>query len=135
MKYRYLPLVAAIAMFSFAGVQSTAAQDSDAVITGLMNMPLSDIAGKDSNVVLFEVGPGWSIANHFHPGHIFIYMIEGSIKVEVDGKEAEIIKPGEVVYEVPNLNMVASNLSATDGAKFVVFTVGDIGEPVTVFAE
>ena len=135
MKKRYLPPVAAIVAFSFVGVQSSTAQDSDTVITGLMNMPLSDIAGKDSNVVLFDVGPGWTIANHFHPGHIFIYMIEGSIKVEVEGQEPEIIRPGEVAYEAPNQNMVASNLSSTDGARFVVFTVGDIGDPVTVFVE
>ena len=135
MKKRYIALVAAMATFSVVGVQSATAQESDAVITGLLNMPLSDIAGKDSNVVLFEVGPGWTIANHFHPGHIFLYMIEGTIKVEVEGQEPVIISAGEAVYEAPKLNMVASNLSSTEGARFVVFTVGDIGEPVTVFVE
>lgn len=135
MKHRNLVLVAAMAAFSFVGTQSSTAQDAEEVITGLMNMPLSDMAGKDSNVVLFEVGPGWVIANHFHPGHIFIYMLEGSIKVEVDGMEAQIISAGEVAYEAPDMNMVASNVSSTEGAKFVVFTVGDIGEPVTVYVE
>ena len=135
MKHRNLVLVAAMAAFSFVGTQSSTAQDSDAVITGLMNMPLSDIAGKDSNVVLFEVDPGWTIANHFHPAHIFIYMLEGSIKVEVDGMETQIISAGGVAYEAPDMNMVASNVSSTEGARFVVFTVGDIGEPVTVYVE
>lgn len=135
MKHRNLVLVAAMAAFSLIGTQSSTAQDAEPVITGLMNMPLSDIAGKDSNVVLFEVGPGWEIANHFHPGHIFIYVLEGSIKVEVDGMEAQIIGAGEVAYEAPDMNMVASNVSSTEGARFVVFTVGDIGEPVTVYVE
>ena len=135
MKHRNLVLVAAMAAFSFVGAQSSTAQDSEAVITGLINMPLSDIAGKDSNVVLFEVGPGWTIANHFHPAHIFIYILEGSIKVEAEGMEAQIISAGEVAYETPNLNMVASNVSSTEGARFLVFTVGDIGEPVTVYVE
>lgn len=130
-----MPLVAAMAALSFIGVQSATAQDSDTVITGLLNMPLNDIAGKDSNVVLFEVGPGWKIANHFHPGHIFIYMIEGAIRIEVDGQELQILNAGEAVYEFPDKNMVASNLSSTDGAKFVVFTVGNIGDPVTVMVE
>lgn len=124
-----------MAAFSVIGTQSSTAQDAEPVITGLMNMPLSDIAGKDSNVVLFEVGPSWEIANHFHPGHIFIYVLEGSIKVEVDGMEAQIVGAGEVAYEAPDMNMVASNVSSTEGARFVVFTVGDIGEPVTVYVE
>ena len=128
-------MVAAMAALSFIGVQSATAQDSDMVATGLLNMPLSDIAGKDSNVVLIEVGPGWNIANHFHPLHIFIYMLDGSIKIEVEGQEPEIVNAGQAVYEFPDRNMVASNLSSTDGARFVVFTVGDIGDPVTVFVE
>jgi len=135
MNCRNMALVAAMTVFSLAGTQSSATSDAEPVITGLLNMPLSDIAGKDSNVVLFEVGPGWEIANHFHPAHIFIYVLEGAIKVEVDGKEAQIIGAGEVVYEAPNKNMVASNVSSTEGARFVVFTVGDIGDPVTVFVE
>ena len=135
MKNKYLALIAATIVFFFLGTQSIRAHTAEPKVTGLMNMPLSDIAGKDSNVVLFEVGPGCEIANHFHPGHIFIYVLEGSIKVEVDGMEAQIIGAGEVAYEAPDMNMVASNVSSTEGARFVVFTVGDIGEPVTVYVE
>lgn len=60
-------------------------------------------------------------------------MIEGSIEITVEGSEAETLSTGEAAYEVPDMNMVARNLSSTEGAKFVVFTVGDIGEPVTVY--
>jgi len=135
MKHKNLTLIAAIAVLSFMGIQNSSAHEVETKITGLLNMPLSDIAGKDSNIVLFDVAPGWEIANHFHSGHIFIYMIEGSIKIGVDGMEPLILSAGGTVYEAPNKNMVASNTSSTDGAKFIVFTVGDIGEPVTVFVE
>jgi quercetin dioxygenase-like cupin family protein len=135
MMTKYLPLVAAVATFSIMGAQTLTAQESGMTVTGLLNMPLSDIAGKDSNVVLFEVEPGWTIANHFHPGHIFLYMIEGSIKIEVDGEEPAIIEAGQAIYEVQDVNMVANNLSSTDGAKFVVFSVGDIGDPLLVMVE
>jgi len=135
MKYRYLALVAAMAVLLSVGVQSSVAQETETKINGLMNMPLSDIAGKDANMVLFEVAPGWTIANHFHPAHIFIYIIEGSIEITVEGSESETISAGEVVYEAPNKNMVARNTSSTEGAKFIVFTVGDIGKPVTVYVE
>jgi quercetin dioxygenase-like cupin family protein len=132
---RYLVLATVLAVFSFVGTQSSASEDGEMMVTGLLNMPLEGIADVESNVVLFEVGPNWSIGNHFHPGHIFLYMLEGSITIEVDGQEARTLSPGEVVYEVPNMNMVGSNASSTEGARFLVFTVGDIGDDVTVFVE
>lgn len=135
MKHKYLTLLAAAAVFLSIGTQSSMAHISETKITGLMNMPLSDIVGKDANMVLFEVAPGWTIANHFHPAHIFIYVIEGSIEITVEGQEPEVISAGGVVYELPDKNMVAKNVSSTEGAKFIVFTVGDIGEPVTVYVE
>lgn len=135
MKYRYLPLVAAMAAFSIAGAQISAAQDDDMVVTGLLKMSLDDLAGKESNVVLFEVGPDWEIANHFHPGHIFIYILEGSITIDAVGQEAQTFGPGDVAYEIPDVHMVANNISSTEGAKFVVFTIGDAGDPVTIFVE
>jgi len=135
MKSKYLALGAAMAVFLSVGAQSSLAHEAETKITGLMNMPLSDIAGKDTNMVLFEVAPGWTIANHFHPAHIFIYIIEGSIEITVEGSDSKIISAGDVAYEVPNDNMVAKNVSSTEGAKFIVFTVGDIGEPVTVYVE
>jgi len=135
MKHRYLVLGAAMAVLLSVGVQSSFAHEAETKITGLMNMPLSDIAGKDTNMVLFEVAPGWTIANHFHPAHIFIYIIEGSIEITVEGGESETISDGDVAYEVPDEKMVARNVSSTEGAKFIVFTVGDIGEPVTVYVE
>ena len=135
MKRRHLVLIATVAAFSFVGTQSSALETGEMVTTGLLNMPLEDIAGKESNVVLFEVGPGWTIDRHFHPGHIFLYMIEGSIMIEIDGLDAQTLLPGEATYEIPNLNMVANNVSSTEGAKFVAFTVGNTGDEVMIFPE
>ena len=130
MNRRSLALFAAVAAFSFVAAQGAAAH-----VKSLLNTPLAGIAGKEANVVLFDVGPGWTIANHFHPGHVFVYMIRGSIKIEVEGEPARIIGPGDVLYELPNRNMVANNISSTKGAKFLVFQVGDIGKPLTVMVE
>ena len=130
MNRRSLALFAAVTAFSFVAAQGAAAH-----VKSLLNTPLAGIAGKEANVVLFDVGPGWTIANHFHPGHVFVYMIRGSIKIEVEGEPARIIGPGDVLYELPNRNMVANNISSTKGAKFLVFQVGDIGKPLTVKVE
>ena len=132
MKRKSIALFAAAAALSLAGALGAAAQESKQSVTMLLNMPLAGIDGKEANVVLFDVDADWNIASHFHPGHIFVYVLEGSIKIEVDGQPEQILAAGEVVYEIPNLNMVASNISSAEGAKILVFQVGDIGEPLTV---
>ena len=127
-----LALFAAVMAFSFAGAQGAAAHETKPAVKSLLKTPLAGIAGKEANVVLFDVGPGWKIDNHFHPGHVFVYMIRGSIKIEVEGEPARVIGPGDVLHELPDRNMVANNISSTKGAKFLVFQVGDIGKPLTV---
>ena len=135
MKRRSLVLFAAVAALSFAGAQGAAAHETKPVVKTLLKMPLAGIAGKEANVVLLDVGPGWKIGNHFHPGHVFVYMIQGSIKIEVEGEPAQVIGPGDVLHELPDRNMVANNISSTKGARFLVFQVGDIGKPLTIKVE
>ena len=128
-------LFAAAMAFSFVGAQGAAAHEIKPAVTKLLNQPLVGIAGTEANVVLFAVGPGWTIGKHTHPGHIFVYMLEGSIKIEVEGEPTQILSPGDLLYEVPGPDMVANNVSSTKGARFLVFQVGGFGEPVTVMAE
>ncbi len=130
-----LALLAAVAAFSFVGAQGAAAHQTKPAIKSLLKTPLAGIAGKEANVVLFEVGPGWKIDKHFHPGHVFVYMLRGSIKIEVEGEPVRVLVPGDLVHELPDRNMVGSNISSTEGAKFLVFQVGDVGKPLTVAVE
>ncbi len=135
MTRKFLALLAMVAAFSLAGVPGAAAHETKPAVKSLLKKPLAGIAGKEANVVLFAVAPGWKIDNHSHPGHIFVYMLQGSIKIEVEGEPVRILGPGEVLYELPNKNMVANNISSTEGARFLVFQVGDIGKPLTVMVE
>ena len=135
MNRRSLALFAAVAAFLFVGAQGAAAHEIKPAVKTLLNTPLAGMAGKEANVVLFAVAPGWKIDNHSHPGHIFVYMLQGSIKIEVEGEPTRVIRPGDVLYEIPDRNMVANNISSTEGARFLVFQVGDIGKPLTVMVE
>ncbi len=135
MKRTSLALFAAAIAFSLIGAQGAAAHEIKPAVTKLLNQPLAGIAGQEANVVLFAVGPGWTIGKHTHPGHIFVYMLEGSIKIEVEGEPTQILSPGDLLYELPGPNMVANNVSSTKGARFLVFQVGDIGEPLLVMVE
>ncbi len=135
MNRRSLALFAAVAAFLFVGAQGAAAHEIKPAVKSLLKTPLAGVAGKEANVVLFAVAPGWKIDNHSHPGHVFVYMLQGSIKIEVEGKPAKVIRPGDVLHEIPDRNMVANNISSTEGARFLVFQVGDIGKPLTVMVE
>ena len=135
MNRRSLALFAAVAVFLFVGAQGAAAHEIKPAVKSLLNTPLAGIAGKEANVVLFAVDPGWKIDNHSHPGHIFVYMLQGSIEIEVEGEPTQVIRPGDLLYEIPDRNMVANNISSTEGARFLVFQVGDIGKPLTVMVE
>ena len=132
MNRRFLALFAMVAAFSFVGAQGAAAHEIKPAVKSLMKTSLVGVAGKEANVILFAVGPGWKIDKHFHPGHVFVYMLQGSLKIEVEGKPARVIGPGNLLHEIPNRNMVANNISSTKGARFLVFQVGDIGKPLTV---
>ena len=62
-------------------------------------------------------------------------MLQGSIKIEVEGEPVRVIGPGDLLHELPDRNMVANNISSAKGARFLVFQVGDIGKPLTVKVE
>jgi quercetin dioxygenase-like cupin family protein len=106
---------------------------ADEQITPLLKQNLEGMDGKEANVVLFEVEPGFETERHIHPGHLFIYVLEGTIEIDLEGRDEPIrIAAGEAAYEPANTPMVGRNASSTEGARFVVFQVGEAGEPLMV---
>jgi quercetin dioxygenase-like cupin family protein len=106
---------------------------ADEQITPLLKQNLEGMDGTEANVVLFEVEPGFETERHIHPGHLFIYVLEGTIEIDLEGRDEPIrIAAGEAAYEPANTPMVGRNASSTEGARFVVFQVGEAGEPLMV---
>ena len=105
---------------------------ADSTVTPMLKMMLEGIDNTEANVVLFDVEPGWVTDHHIHPGELFVYVLEGGLRLEVDGQEAAEYSAGEVFYEAANIGMVGSNLSTTERAKFVVFQVGEPGKPLMI---
>ncbi|RTR06940.1 cupin domain-containing protein [Halomonas nitroreducens] len=99
--------------------------------TQLMKTELQGVEGMEVNIVDYDVGPDWVTDRHIHPGHVFVYVTEGSLEVAVEGKEPRTIMAGEVFYERPDQPMVGRTVSA-EGAKFTLFQIGSTGEPLTV---
>ena len=104
-----------------------------AKVTPLVSKDLTDFPGKEGLMITVEYPPGSSDPIHRHNAHAFVYVLEGSIVMQVrDGKEVTLT-PGQTFYEGPSdVHVVGRNASQTKPAKFVVFLVKDKGAPVLV---
>src|SRR6266581_7951040 len=105
----------------------------EAKVTELFSKDLTDLPGKEGLMVMVEYPPGSSDPIHRHNAHGFIYLLEGSIIMQVRGGKEVTLTPGQTFHEGPeDVHVVGRNASQTKPAKFVVFFVKDKGAPVLV---
>ena len=108
-----------------------AAQGSKA--TPLMTKDLTGITGKEGMMLTVEFAPGAASVEHRHNAHTFVYVLEGSMIMQVKGGKEVRLGPGETFYESPeDIHTVSRNASATKPAKILVFFVKDKGSATTV---
>jgi quercetin dioxygenase-like cupin family protein len=111
-------------------------ESKEARVTPLMSKDLADFPGKEGLMITVEYPPGSSDPIHRHNAHAFVYVLEGSIVMQVRGGKEVTLTPGQTFYEGPNdVHVVGRNASQTKPAKFVVFLVKDKGAPVLVPAK
>ena len=102
-------------------------------VTSLVSKELKDIPGKEGLLITVEYPPGGADPVHRHHAHAFVYVLEGSIVMQVKGQEEVTLTPGQTFYEGPDdLHVVGRNASQTKPAKFLVFLVKDKDAPVLV---
>jgi quercetin dioxygenase-like cupin family protein len=105
----------------------------DAKVTSLMVKPLSDFPGKDVQILTVEYPPGGHDPVHRHNAHGFIYVLEGSIVMAVNGGQPVTLTAGQTFYEGPNdIHTIGHNASKTTPAKFLVFLLKDKDAPVLI---
>ena len=105
----------------------------EAKVTPLMSKDLAEFPGKEGLMITVEYPPGSVDPIHRHPGHGFIYVLEGSIIMQVRGGKEVTLTPGQTFYEGPeDVHVIGRNASQTKPAKFVVFWVKDKGAPVFI---
>jgi len=108
-------------------------EPKDAKVTPLLSKDLTDFPGKEGLMITVEYPPGGSDPIHRHNAHAFVYVLEGSIVMQVRGGKEVTLTPGQTFYEGPSdVHLVGRNASQTKPAKFVVFLVKDKGAPVFV---
>src|SRR5260370_36781809 len=117
----------------FMAHPQTANQAPQGSVTPLAAKDLPDFPGKEVLMITVEYPPGSSDPIHRHNAHAFVYVLEGSIIMQVKGGKEVTLTPGQTFYEGPgDVHVVGRNASSTKPAKFVVFLVKDKGAPVLV---
>ncbi len=129
MRLRIGAACAAVSAILGAALSPAAAET---MTTPVLNTVIKGMPDTEANIVVFDIDPGWKTEHHIHPGQLFVYILEGGLRLEIDGRDPVEYSAGEAFYEEPNLGMVGSNVSATERAKFVVFQFGETGQPLMV---
>lgn len=120
-------------LLALACLMSSTLLAQEAKVTELMSKDLTGIPGKEGLMITVEYPPGSSDPIHRHNAHAFVYVLEGSIVMQVRGGKEVTLTQGQTFYEGPDdVHIVGRNASKTKLAKFVVFLVKDKGAPVLV---
>ncbi len=102
-------------------------------VTPLFQTDLDDIEDREGLMVIVDYPPGISSAAHRHNAHTFVFVLEGSVVMQVEGEERVVLGPGQIFYETPeDIHVISMNASTTEPAKILVFFVKRQGAPVTV---
>jgi len=108
----------------------------EAHVKQLMSKDMTEFPGKESVMITVEYPPGSSDSVHRHNAYAFVYVLEGSIVMQVRGGKETTLMPGQTFYEGPNdVHVIGRNASQTKPAKFVVFLVKQKGTPILVPAK
>ena len=132
-------ILVAVMVVAASGFQDANAAEQEykpkVKVTSLLEAPLVGVEGKKVIIKHFELPPGFVGGKHFHPGPVFVYVLEGELIINTKKAGRQIIRAGQLYQEPIRSVMQARNLSTTDATKIVVFQVGDKGKPMMIKAE
>jgi quercetin dioxygenase-like cupin family protein len=125
-------LTVMLQMLAAAGLSAEETQKAAAAVKPLVTHDLAGIPGKEVVMLTVEYLPGGASLPHRHDANVFVYVLEGSMIMQVKGKEPVTLKAGDTFYEGPDdIHETSANASKTEPAKFLVFIVKDKGVPTT----
>ena len=96
--------------------------------TDLLKSDLAEITGGEMNVWVADLAPGAATGRHPHPTPRFVYVIEGAVVLELDGKPPQTFKAGQAFAEMPGVVHNFRNASASEPAKALGFQYGTKGQ-------
>lgn len=123
-------------IFGMAILLSGTLAAQEANVKQLLSKDLTGLPNKEGLMITVEYPPGGADPIHRHNAYAFVYVLEGSVVMQVSGGKEVTLSPGQTFYEGPDdVHVVGRNASKTKPAKFVVFLVKNKGAPVLVPAK
>ena len=102
-------------------------------VTDLMTKALANVPGKEVTMITVDYAPGGADPVHRHNASAFIYVLEGSVEMQMKGGEKVTLHPGDTFYEDPEgIHLVGKNASDTKPAKFLVLLIKEKGAPIFI---
>jgi quercetin dioxygenase-like cupin family protein len=112
---------------------SAAETSATAKVTPLLTKPLGGIEGQEGLMLTVELPPGAGSPPHRHNASTFVYVLEGTVVMQVRGGEEKTLTAGQTFFEsAADIHTVSRNASKTTAAKFLVVMVKAVGAPATV---
>ena len=118
------------AAFGLVGSQPPRAQQQPIKRTDLLKAELAEMKDSEMHVWVADVAPNAATGRHTHPTPRFVYVVEGAVVLEMEGKPAQTFKAGEAFVEMPNQVHNFRNASATAPAKALGFQYAAKGQPL-----
>ena len=117
-------------------VMTGTAMAEEPKVTPLMSKDLAEDPGKEVLMITVEHVPGGASAIHRHNAQAFVYVLEGSVVMQLKGGKEVTLTPGQSFYEGPDdVHLVDRNASSTKPAKFLVLLIKNKGAPAVLPAE
>jgi quercetin dioxygenase-like cupin family protein len=114
---------------------STLAAEQASVIP-LMQKDVTEVPGRELLMITVNYPPGAVDPIHRHEAHALVYVLEGSIIMQVRGGKQVTLTPGQTFYEGPgDVHTVGRNASKTQPAKFLVILLKKKGADVVIPAQ
>ena len=133
MKTTRIIAVAVLLVGSGLALHVTLAQQPGTRRTDLQRHDLS-IPGREVIQARVEIDPGVTFPKHWHPGEEIIYVLQGTLEYEVEGKPPTRLKAGEVLFIPAGTVHSAKNVGSGNGAELGTYIV-EKGKPLVVMVE
>jgi quercetin dioxygenase-like cupin family protein len=126
-------LIATSTLMAQKAVTPPVAQET---ITTLITKDLAGFPGEQVLMYTVDFPPGFSSPIHRHNAQVCVYVLEGSVVMQLRGGKELTLRPGQSFYEDPNdIHIVSRNASSTKSAKFLVFLINKKGAPLVIPAK
>lgn len=130
---KILTSIAAASLALSGAARAGEGKTPDATVEDLMTKAVVGASTKEIRMLAVEYLPGGASLAHRHNAQVFVYVLEGAVKMQVAGGPLLTLGPGQIFYESPDdIHTVSANASATKPARILVFMIKDAGAPVSL---